>query len=90
MIFQEPPKADNPLRKHPLVTCTPHLGASTVEAQVRVAEEVAENIIALAQNEMRGVVSRSLSTHSNKVFFKQLNMKQLAINKHIEAPVKSC
>jgi D-3-phosphoglycerate dehydrogenase len=34
---QEPPPADSPLRRHPRVLCTPHLGASTVEAQEAVA-----------------------------------------------------
>jgi D-3-phosphoglycerate dehydrogenase / 2-oxoglutarate reductase len=41
---QEPPPADNPLI--PLENCvaTPHLGASTSEAQVNVAIEIAENV----------------------------------------------
>jgi phosphoglycerate dehydrogenase-like enzyme len=33
------------LLAHERVLATPHLGASTVEAQVRVANEVARNII---------------------------------------------
>ncbi len=37
----EPPK-DFALAKHPKVVCTPHLGASTVEAQDRVAVETVE------------------------------------------------
>jgi D-3-phosphoglycerate dehydrogenase len=37
----EPPK-DFALAKHPKVVCTPHLGASTVEAQDRVAIETVE------------------------------------------------
>ena len=32
----EPPPEDSPLRKHPRVLATPHLGASTVEAQEAV------------------------------------------------------
>jgi len=40
---QEPPQG--PLLTHPAVVITPHLGASTVEAQVRVALEVARKII---------------------------------------------
>ena len=32
------------LVQHPKVLCTPHLGASTVEAQKRVAVEIAEQI----------------------------------------------
>ncbi len=37
----EPPPADLPLVKHPRVLVTPHLGASTEEAQVSVAVEAA-------------------------------------------------
>jgi D-3-phosphoglycerate dehydrogenase len=37
----EPPPADNPLVNHPQVLVTPHLGASTEEAQVSVAVEAA-------------------------------------------------
>jgi D-3-phosphoglycerate dehydrogenase len=29
---------------HPHVVCTPHLGASTVDAQVRVAEIICRNV----------------------------------------------
>jgi D-3-phosphoglycerate dehydrogenase len=42
---QEPLPQDSPLRKMPQVIMTPHLGASTVEAQVNVGIEVAEVII---------------------------------------------
>lgn len=41
----EPPGDDNPLIGHPRVTHTPHLGASTDEAQRSVAIEVAEQVI---------------------------------------------
>jgi D-3-phosphoglycerate dehydrogenase / 2-oxoglutarate reductase len=37
----EPPPADNPLVTHPQVLVTPHLGASTEEAQISVAVEAA-------------------------------------------------
>jgi D-3-phosphoglycerate dehydrogenase len=37
----EPPPADHRLARHPLVVATPHLGASTEEAQVSVAVEAA-------------------------------------------------
>lgn len=47
---QEPPSSDVTwaLVKHPKVVATPHLGASTAEAQIRVAVEVAEQFVALA------------------------------------------
>jgi D-3-phosphoglycerate dehydrogenase / 2-oxoglutarate reductase len=41
----EPPPADSPLRDAPNTVLTPHLGASTEEAQVAVAEEVADQIL---------------------------------------------
>lgn len=40
----EPPDADMPLLKHPRVIFTPHLGASTGEAQVKVAEMIANQM----------------------------------------------
>src|SRR5262249_3624751 len=45
-VFEkEPPPPDSALIKHPRVVCTPHLGASTDEAQLNVALEVAEQIV---------------------------------------------
>lgn len=41
---QEPLPADHPLRKLPNVVLTPHLGASTEEAQLNVAVEIAESV----------------------------------------------
>jgi D-3-phosphoglycerate dehydrogenase len=45
VFVQEPPPADHPLLKAPGVIFTPHLGASTVEAQASVANEAAQLII---------------------------------------------
>jgi D-3-phosphoglycerate dehydrogenase / 2-oxoglutarate reductase len=41
---EEPPPTDHPLVAHPRVICTPHLGASTEQAQVNVAIAVAEQV----------------------------------------------
>ena len=45
VFVQEPPPADHPLLKMPNVVLTPHLGASTVEAQTSVAVEAAQLLI---------------------------------------------
>lgn len=42
---QEPPPADSPLVNRDDVVCTPHLGASTAEAQEGVAVEIADAVI---------------------------------------------
>ncbi|CAD5214943.1 unnamed protein product [Bursaphelenchus xylophilus] len=52
-VYTEEPPTNRALIDHPKVSCLPHLGASTIEAQERVAVEVAENIVAL--NEGRGL-----------------------------------
>ena len=44
VFVEEPPPADHPLVNHPNVICTPHLGASTEQAQINVAVAVAEQI----------------------------------------------
>jgi D-3-phosphoglycerate dehydrogenase len=45
VLEQEPPPADHPLLKLPNVVLTPHLGASTIEAQTSVAVEAAQLLI---------------------------------------------
>jgi len=43
-VFAVEPATDNILFGHPNVVCTPHLGAATVEAQVNVALQVADQM----------------------------------------------
>jgi len=44
---QEPPPPDHPLLKLEQVLATPHLGASTEEAQIKVAVDVCEQVVAV-------------------------------------------
>ncbi len=54
----EPLPADHPFRKHPGITLTPHLGASTHEAQEKCGVEVAEVITGyLLTGEVRNAVN---------------------------------
>ena len=46
-VFTNEPPGDIPLLKHPRLMATPHLGASTQEAQREVAIEAAEQVIAV-------------------------------------------
>jgi D-3-phosphoglycerate dehydrogenase / 2-oxoglutarate reductase len=47
VFVNEPVGADDPLPRHPRIVATPHLGASTVEAQANVAAQVAHEVLAV-------------------------------------------
>jgi len=54
----EPLEAESPLRRHPRVLCTPHLGASTAEAQEAVSTHACEQLIEYLRGEgIRGAVN---------------------------------
>ncbi|MBI4199797.1 MAG: phosphoglycerate dehydrogenase [Chloroflexi bacterium] len=48
-VFAQEPPGDAPLLRHPRVVATPHLGASTQEAQQEVAREVAQEVLAVLE-----------------------------------------
>jgi len=50
-VFEQEPPTDNPLLKCKDVIVTPHLGASTAEAQTGVAVDVAEQVVAVLQGQ---------------------------------------
>ncbi|MBI2873224.1 MAG: phosphoglycerate dehydrogenase [Chloroflexi bacterium] len=50
-VFDREPPQDSPLLKSGKVVATPHLGGSTAEAQVEVAREVAEQVMAVLRGE---------------------------------------
>lgn len=51
-VFEkEPPEADHPFLHNPKIIVTPHLGASTVEAQENVAIDVSEQVLHILRNE---------------------------------------
>ena len=60
-VFEVEPAIDNPLFGREDVICTPHLGASTSEAQVNVAVQIAEQI---ADYLLTGAVTNALNMPS--------------------------
>src|SRR5215218_8474241 len=57
-VFVEEPATSNPLFGHPNVVCTPHLGASTSEAQENVALQVDEQ---MSEYLLRGAISNAIN-----------------------------
>ncbi len=60
-VFAEEPATENLLFGHPAMVVTPHLGASTTEAQEKVAEQVAEQ---MADYLLSGAVTNALNMPS--------------------------
>jgi len=57
-VFAQEPATDNPLFKLPNVVCTPHLGASTSEAQENVALQIAEQ---MSEYLLRGAITNAIN-----------------------------
>jgi D-3-phosphoglycerate dehydrogenase len=70
VFTKEPPDFASALIQHPTVITTPHLGASTEEAQEKVAIQIAEQIVELFKTrEIKGAVNAAaLTAFSNKEF----------------------
>ena len=60
-VFSKEPARDHPLFKLEQVVFTPHLGASTGEAQKKVAQQIAEQMSAFL---LRGTISNALNAPS--------------------------
>ncbi|MBU0699419.1 MAG: phosphoglycerate dehydrogenase [Proteobacteria bacterium] len=76
---QEPPDPNLPLLRHPNVIFTPHLGASTGEAQVKVADMIAHQI---ADYLINGIIT-------NAVNFPSLSLEVLnQIRPHLDLAEK--
>ena len=43
-VYADEPATNKALYSHPMVSCTPHIGSATVEAQGRIGEELVEII----------------------------------------------
>lgn len=48
-VFQNEPEVNPLLLNHPKVSVSPHIGASTLDAQQRIAEELVTQIVNLYQ-----------------------------------------
>lgn len=60
VYMKEPPDFSNPILNHPKVVCTPHLGASTDEAQEKVAIQIAEQVVDLFEGKtVKGSINAS-------------------------------
>ena len=46
-VYADEPTSNKALYSHPMVSCTPHIGAATVEAQKRIGAEIVEIIKAM-------------------------------------------
>lgn len=61
VFTQEPPPAEHPLLKLDQVICTPHLGASTEEAQINVSVAIAHQVVNYLNH---GVIQDALNVPS--------------------------
>ena len=60
-VFAKEPPGENPLLAHPQVIATPHLGASTTEAQASVGRQVAEQVLMVLRGEPAPYTANAVS-----------------------------
>ena len=49
-VFKEEPYPDKELCNHPKVSCTPHIGAASIEAQKRIGDEIISIVLEYKRN----------------------------------------
>lgn len=73
-VFSTEPATDSMLLKSDKIIVTPHLGASTVEAQVNVAKDIAEQVLTVLRGEFsKYAVNMPHVRHELLPFLKQLH-----------------
>ena len=61
-VFEEEPTKNNELINHPNVSVTPHIGASTKEAQKRIGEEVITTIINYFSSDISSINAKTIES----------------------------
>jgi D-3-phosphoglycerate dehydrogenase / 2-oxoglutarate reductase len=76
-VFEnEPPDFSNPIFNHPKIICTPHLGASTEEAQEKVAVQIAEQVSDYFKNKIFSGAVNTLFTSIDEKLAGYLSLAQ--------------
>lgn len=77
-VFSEEPTKNLDLVRHNNVICTPHLGASSIEAQNRVAVDIAEQIVKFVKN---GKLEGGVSVYNGNFYIIKILVKYFIFNK---------
>jgi len=92
VFVNEPVESDSPLRSAANITLTPHLGASTAEAQARVAEDIARQFVEFFRDgTIRNAVNLSVTVNPRIAAYAQLAdvLGQMAAQM-VDDPVQVC
>ena len=89
---QEPLPVDSPLRNHPKILTTPHLGASTVEAQEAVAVDACKGLVKYLRGDgLTGAVNAgglTLDLSDRQRAFVDLSARMIALLDAVIAPTR--